>query len=687
MAGNSQILSKLIFEISSNSAQLKQGLAEANSSINQFKNQIKQVGTYIAAAFATEKILEAGKAALDFANEVGEAHAQVRDLTNTSGKDLSDLTANILSTSKAYGTDFTQTLETVNALVHTYGMDYNEAAQLVSEGIALQDEHAGELLGIYKSFSPTFKNLGLDAKQSFAIISQAMDSGVDANTLSMALSKANQNLRSLSDSARKAIDAIGLNSDAIAAGIQSGSISEYEAIQQITGAMGKFSNQSSEVGNLLKEIFGKSGQQINVDFIKSLSTLTTDFEQVKAQGDEVELNNMKIHDSLATIYQVADQAFGESATWFSSMKATLADLSAKVLVSVRDGIVNIINYGIDLYNNSLSFRLLIQGLILNFKELWEAIKLVFNLLIDTFANAGKLIKAVFTGNFQEIPKIWASALDDLKNNIVSFAKNSYDNFKDAAESAVNAKPLQLINLNDVKKQAKEAGKNFSQGFSDSVSNINAKQGKEKKDKSSLPMVQNTIGVDSSKMVAQINVQNKALGYQYSLIEKIGKGFRENIEGVGVTAMQSLGQSMAQSFSQGQQGFNGMLNTFVNGMKQMIAASLANALAEQIAANATLPFPLDLAAIAAGTAAIYAAFAAIPAFADGGYSDGGLSLVGEKGAELVSLPKGSYVHNNLDTNRILNGGGGSMAITIGGKLKGTDIYLQQQEVIRRRNNTI
>lgn len=60
-------------------------------------------------------------------------------------------------------------------------------------------------------------------------------------------------------------------------------------------------------------------------------------------------------------------------------------------------------------------------------------------------------------------------------------------------------------------------------------------------------------------------------------------------------------------------------------------------------------------------AIASATSAIGHRATGGFASG-LTLVGERGPELVALPSGSYVYNNQDTNRIMGGGGGN-SITI------------------------
>ena len=51
------------------------------------------------------------------------------------------------------------------------------------------------------------------------------------------------------------------------------------------------------------------------------------------------------------------------------------------------------------------------------------------------------------------------------------------------------------------------------------------------------------------------------------------------------------------------------------------------------------------------------------FADGGISKGGLALVGEKGPELVNLPKNSMVHSNKDSKRMVGDSSVTNNITV------------------------
>jgi len=56
---------------------------------------------------------------------------------------------------------------------------------------------------------------------------------------------------------------------------------------------------------------------------------------------------------------------------------------------------------------------------------------------------------------------------------------------------------------------------------------------------------------------------------------------------------------------------------------------------------------------------------LPFMAEGGVAKGGMTVVGERGPELVNLPKGSRVHSNSDSKKMVaaSSGGNTINITI------------------------
>ena len=64
---------------------------------------------------------------------------------------------------------------------------------------------------------------------------------------------------------------------------------------------------------------------------------------------------------------------------------------------------------------------------------------------------------------------------------------------------------------------------------------------------------------------------------------------------------------------------------------------------------------------------------VPFFAEGGVSAGGLAVVGEKGPELVNLPKGSRVHSNAESRKMA--GGNTIHVHVNGRLGASDSELR------------
>jgi phage-related protein len=73
---------------------------------------------------------------------------------------------------------------------------------------------------------------------------------------------------------------------------------------------------------------------------------------------------------------------------------------------------------------------------------------------------------------------------------------------------------------------------------------------------------------------------------------------------------------------------------------------------------------------------------IPGFEKGGIAPGGLALVGEGGPELVNLPRGSRVHTNAESKKMMNGG---MPSTLILRVGARDFVAYLEEVADNRIN--
>jgi len=113
--------------------------------------------------------------------------------------------------------------------------------------------------------------------------------------------------------------------------------------------------------------------------------------------------------------------FGTFSKWVSSAWSAIVK-----------GVVDVINYFIDLYNESLVVRAGVQMIALQFKNLWEGVKLIFNLIIDGVKSVGRalggmgtIIKGIVTFSPDTIKQGW----NEITSNFTKTIKEGAEDFK------------------------------------------------------------------------------------------------------------------------------------------------------------------------------------------------------------------------------------------------------------------
>lgn len=113
--------------------------------------------------------------------------------------------------------------------------------------------------------------------------------------------------------------------------------------------------------------------------------------------------------------------FGTFSKWVSSAWSAIVK-----------GVVDVINYFIDLYNETLVVRAGVQLIALQFKTLWEGVKLIFNLIIDGVKSVGRalggigtIIKGIVTFSPDTIKQGW----NEITSNFTKTIKEGAEDFK------------------------------------------------------------------------------------------------------------------------------------------------------------------------------------------------------------------------------------------------------------------
>lgn len=384
----------------------------------------------------------------DYNKGLMEATRLTKEFTGYTGEALETMRNSIAATADSMGKDFNDVLATADNLMANYHLSGEEAMKVINDGFASGADLSGDMLNKIQQYAPTFHDAGISADQMVAIIQQTRsgifsDKGLDIITM------ASKKIREMSSGTASSLDAIGISSKQVQQELSNGTKNTFDIIQQVASKMKDFGADSQQVGDVLKNVFGKQGAQAGIQLIEQLDTMTTDIEEVKKQTGEwgeTQLENIKLHKELNSYLS---SMFDMSQHGFEEMIEKGKMFGTKILIQIMKGLFNTINYFIDWYNESLLLRVAINAIGTNFRLTWNAIKLVCNLAIDAFKRMGFAAKGML----------------DILEGIVTFdLSKAQKGFKEMFDISGTIKEA----WHDIKNAGIEIGNTFADGFENTV---------------------------------------------------------------------------------------------------------------------------------------------------------------------------------------------------------------------------
>ena len=384
----------------------------------------------------------------DYNKGLMEATRLTREFTGYTGEALETMRNSIAATADTMGKDFNDVLATADNLMANYHLSGEEAMKVINDGFASGADLSGDMLQKIQQYAPTFHDAGISADQMVAIIQQTR-SGIFSDKGLDIIDMASKKIREMSSGTAASLDAIGISCKQVQQDLANGTKSTFDVIQEVSKKMKDFGADSKQVGDVLKNVFGKQGAQAGIQLIEQLDTMSTSLDEVKKQTGEwgeTQLENIKLHKELNSYLS---SMFDMSQHGFEEMIEKGKMFGTKILVQIMKGLFNTINYFIDWYNESLLLRGAINAIGMNFRLMWNAVKLVCNLVIDAFKRMGFAAKGML----------------DILEGIVTFdLSKAQKGFKEMFDISGTIKEA----WHDIKNAGIEIGNSFADGFENTV---------------------------------------------------------------------------------------------------------------------------------------------------------------------------------------------------------------------------
>ena len=399
----------------------------------------------------------------DYNKGLMEATRLTREFTGYTGEALETMRNSIAATADTMGKDFKDVLGTADNLMANFHLSGEQAMDVINKGFASGADLSGDMLQKIQQYAPTFHDAGISADQMVAIIQQTR-SGIFSDKGLAIIDMASKKIREMSTGTASSLDAIGISSKQVQQDLANGTKSTFDVIQEVSTKMKNFGADSKQVGDVLKNVFGKQGAQAGIQLIEQLDTMSTSLDEVKKQtgawGD-VQLENIKIQKELKSY---TSAIFDFTQQGFATIIAKGKQFGSKVLIAILKGVMGLTNACITLYHAVVGAA---KGIYNSFGDLWKMIKNVGTLVLDAFKQMGrsatgflKIMEGIVTFNFNKAKEGFKEMFDG------SWLKNDWAKVKLAGSNAgkafVSAFDKEMMSAEYLKPANKDGGATSSE---------------------------------------------------------------------------------------------------------------------------------------------------------------------------------------------------------------------------------
>lgn len=373
-----------------------------------------------------------------------EATRLTQQFTGKSGDDLKAFRNEVQAVADSFNADFRETLIATNALSKQFGISANEALQLVKDGFLAGGDANGEFLDTLKEYPAYFKEAGISADQFVAIVTQTNKMGIFSDKGVDAIKEANLRLREMTTATAAALDGIGISSEQVQKDLQTGTKTTFDVIQDVSAKLAELPDNAATVGAAIADIFGGPGEDAGLQYLRTLKDISTNMDEVKGKAGVLAQLQEEQLQSQIELQNALSELFGATGGNFETLTTQAKVFVNQGLTAIIKGVIDIINYFIELYNESVLIRAIWNGIVAGFKTTFDTLGNLFGFFIDIVKATGTALKGAFTLDFDDVKKGLSDYAAAYGNLVKAQVKDITENFQEGLDGMQKKiKPLTI----------------------------------------------------------------------------------------------------------------------------------------------------------------------------------------------------------------------------------------------------
>lgn len=383
-----------------------------------------------------------------------EATRLTQQFTGKSGDDLKTFRNEVQAVADSFNADFRETLIATNALSKQFGISANEALQLVKDGFLAGGDANGEFLDTLKEYPAYFKEAGISADQFVAIVTQTNKMGIFSDKGVDAIKEANLRLREMTTATAAALDGIGISSEQVQKDLQTGTKTTFDVIQDVSAKLAELPDNAATVGAAIADIFGGPGEDAGLQYLRTLKDISTNMDEVKGKAGVLAQLQEEQLQSQIELQNALSGLFDATGGNFETLTTQAKVFVNQGLTAIIKGVIDVVNYFIELYNESVLIRAIWNGIVAGFKTTFDTLGNLFGFFIDIVKATGTALKGAFTLDFDDVKKGLSDYAAAYGNLVKAQVKDITQNFKEGLDDMQKKiKPITIpVSVGDTPKE-------------------------------------------------------------------------------------------------------------------------------------------------------------------------------------------------------------------------------------------
>lgn len=262
-----------------------------------------------------------------------------QNLEGLSQTDLVSITEQATQLETIFGSDVSESMRGVNALMQNFGIDAQTAMDYLVAGTQNGLDKTGELGDNLSEYSVKFQEAGYSAEEYFQLLTNGMDNG--AYSLDKVNDAINEVTTRLNDGTiGDSIGQYSTKTQELFEAWQNGGATQKEVIESIVGDINNATGQQEQF-NLAQTAFGTLAEDNGVKMVASLTSVGNTYDDVSGKASQFAENSLTSQQKFDSAMRTLQDAFSPISDIFINTATAIAENVTPIIEKIGEFISNL----------------------------------------------------------------------------------------------------------------------------------------------------------------------------------------------------------------------------------------------------------------------------------------------------------------------------------------------------------